>query len=65
MVNIYTVRQKGKTKRIESPKMNVNKTPRNRTPNDPLTLEEANLLLRSIDNVPDHAVKSAVMEVEV
>ena len=56
MVNIYTVRQKGKTKRIESPKMNVNKTPRNRTPNDPLTLEEANLLLRSIDNVPDHAL---------
>ena len=55
-MNIYSVRQKRKTKKNESPKMNANKTPRNRTSNDPLTSEEANLLLRSIDNVPDHAL---------
>ena len=55
-MNIYSVRQKSKTKKNESPKMNANKTPRNRTSNDPLTLEESNLLLKSIDNVPDHAL---------
>ena len=55
-MNIYSVRQKSKTRKNESPKMTVNKTPRNRTSNDPLTSEEANLLLRSIDNVPDHAL---------
>ena len=55
-MNIYSVKQKQKSKKNESPKMNVNKTPRNRTSNDPLTSEEANLLLRSIDNVPDHAL---------
>ena len=55
-MNIYSVRQKRKTKKNESPKMNANKTPRNRTSNDPLTSEKASLLLRSIDNVPDHAL---------
>ena len=55
-MNIYSVRQKQKSKKNESPKMNVNKTPRNRTPNDPLTLKESNVLLKSIDNVPDHAL---------
>ena len=55
-MNIYSVRQKQKSKKNESPKMTANKTPRNRTSNDPLTSEEANLLLRSIDNVPDHAL---------
>ena len=55
-MNIYSVRQKRKSKKNESPKMNENKTPRNRTSNDPLTSEEANLLLKSIDNIPDHAL---------
>ena len=55
-MNIYSVKQKQKSKKNESPKMNANKTPRNRTSNDPLTLEESNLLLKSIDNVPDHAL---------
>ena len=57
MVNIYTVRQKGKAKRNESPKMNENKTQiRNRTPNDPITVEEAETLLRSVDNVPEYTL---------
>lgn len=56
MVNIYTVKQKDKTKGSESPKMNENKTPRNRTPNDPLTSEEAHVILRTIDNIPDYTL---------
>ena len=55
-MNIYSVRQKRKSRKNKSPKMNENKTPRNRTPNDPLTSEEANLLLKSIDNTPDYAL---------
>jgi integrase len=56
MVNIYTVRQKGKVENKKSPKMNENKTPRNRTSNDPLTSEEAGTLLTSIDNIPDYTL---------
>ena len=55
-MNIYSVRQKRKSRKNKSPKMNENKTPRNRTSNDPLTSEEANLLLKSIDNTPDYAL---------
>ena len=36
--------------------MNANKTPRNRTPNDPLTSEEAHVILRTIDNIPDYTL---------
>ena len=55
-MNIYSVRQKRKSKKNESPKMNENKTPRNRTPNDPLTSQEASKLLRAIDNIPDYTL---------
>ena len=55
-MNIYSVRQKQKSKKNKSPKMNVNKTPRNRTSNDPLTSEEAHTLLKAIDNMPDYTL---------
>ena len=58
-MNIYSpVKAKG-SKRKRSPKTSENKTDRKeriRTPNDPLTVQEANVLLRSIDNIPDHTL---------
>ena len=58
-MNIYSpVKAKG-SKKKRSPKTQENKTDRKeriRTPNDPLTVQEANVLLRSIDNIPDHTL---------
>ena len=58
-MNIYSpVKVKG-SKKKRSPKTSENKTDRKeriRTPNDPLTVQEANVLLRSIDNIPDHTL---------
>ena len=58
-MNIYSpVKAKG-SKRKRSPKTSENKTDRKeriRTPNDPLTVQEANVLLRSIDNIPDYTL---------
>ena len=58
-MNIYSpVKAKG-SKKKRSPKTHENKTDRKeriRTPNDPLTVQEANVLLRSIDNIPDHTL---------
>ena len=58
-MNIYSpVKAKG-SKKKRSPKTSENKTDRKeriRTPNDPLTVQEANVLLRSIDNIPDHTL---------
>jgi integrase len=45
-----------KKKKVKSLKMNENKTPRNRTPNDPLTPEEVHTLLKAIDNIPDYTL---------
>lgn len=58
-MNIYSVKQKSKSKKTQSLKSNENKTEKKeriRTPNDPLTSQEANTLLRSIDNVPDYTL---------
>ena len=55
-MNIYTVNKMKKKKEKKSPKMNENKTPRNRTPNDPLTPEEVHILLKAIDNIPDYTL---------
>ena len=58
-MNIYTPVKAKKVKRKGSPKIKENKTERkerNRTPNDPLTSQEANTLLRSIDNIPDYTM---------
>ena len=55
-MNIYTVNKMKKKKKKKSLKMNENKTPRNRTPNDPLTPEEVHILLKAIDNIPDYTL---------
>ena len=50
-MNIYTPIGRKKPESRKSPKMKQNKTDikeRKRTPNDPLTSQEANLLLRTI-----------------
>ena len=58
-MNIYSpVKVKG-SKKKRSPKTHENKTDRKeriRTPNDPLTVQEANVLLRSIDNILDYTL---------
>ena len=48
-----------RNRKNKSPKTHENKTDRKeriRTPNDPLTVQEANLLLMSIDNIPDYTL---------
>lgn len=58
-MNIYTVNKMKKKKKTKSLKKIENKTDkkeRTRTPNDPLTSEEANELLKRIDNIPDYTL---------
>ena len=58
-MNIYTVNKTKKNKKKKSLKKIENKTDkkeRTRTPNDPLTSEEANELLKRIDNIPDYTL---------
>ena len=58
-MNIYTVNKMKKKKKTKSLKKIENKTDkkeRTRTSNDPLTSEEANELLKRIDNIPDYTL---------
>ena len=58
-LNIYTPIRRKKPESRKSPKMKQNKTDikeRKRTPNDPLTSQEANLLLRTITDFSDYAL---------
>ena len=58
-MNIYTVNKMKKKKKTKSLKKIENKTDKKeriRTPNDPLTSEEANELLKRIDNIPDYTL---------
>ena len=58
-MNIYSIKKRQAARREKSPKSNENKTgkkDRTRTPNDPLTSQEASTLLRAIDNIPDYTL---------
>ena len=58
-MNLYTASKMNGTKRNKSPKKKENKTDikeRKRTSNDPLTSQEADQLLKSIDNIPDYSL---------
>ena len=55
-MNIYSVRQKMKTKKNKSPKTETIKTERKRHSNDPLTKEEIEKLLNAVDNMCDHTL---------
>lgn len=57
-MNIYTVKKIKSKKKGKSPKKHVNKTgkTRERFSNDPLTREEIEKLLNSIDNIQDHTL---------
>ncbi|MBX8640625.1 MAG: site-specific integrase [Thermoplasmata archaeon] len=55
-MRIYTTQKKRTVRKKESPKMPANKTTRNRTSNDPLTIEEANSILRTTDNISDYTL---------
>lgn len=58
-MNLYTVNKINKQKRNKSPNKKENKTEareRKRTSNDPLTSQEADQLLKSIDNIPDYSL---------
>ena len=58
-MNIYTPIRRKKPESAKSPKMKQNKTDikeRKRTPNDPLTSQEANSLLRAITDFSDYTL---------
>ena len=57
-MSIYSPVKVNRSKKNISPKTEENKTRRERmrTPNDPLTSQEANDLLRTIDNIPDYTL---------
>ena len=58
-MNLNTYQKVSKKKKGTSPKKKENKTDireRKRTSNDPLTSQEADQLLKSIDNIPDYSL---------
>ncbi len=50
------MKKKKKTKSLKKIENKTDKKERTRTPNDPLTSEEANELLKRIDNIPDYTL---------